>query len=371
MTKTEIDFLIIDFLNGVLTPDKEEQLKKWINASQSNASYFTKTVGYWELSPSLKKSKKFNVDKGWKKLTNKINPKISFQKIVREYSKIAAIFLIAFMASFYSYQFILEDNQQSETAMIVNEVPLGSKSLVTLPDGTNVWINAGSKLIYSAGFNQSNRRLTLFGEAFFDVVTDKSKPFFVETHGLEVKATGTQFNVRAYQDEDFIETTLVEGKISVNRLKANKNDEVVLAPRQKLTVYKHSKKYSLEEAYNINKHKKAEGKNTHHQLAIKKVEIVSNIDTKIYTSWKDEEWIIKKEKLGSLAEKLERRYDAKFKFIDEFIKEYSYSGTLKDETLEQVLHVISQTSPIMYKLDKKDVTIWHKPKNEKTKIIKK
>lgn len=362
MTKTEIDLLILDYMNGVLSLEKEKKLTEWIASSPQNTSHFTKTVAYWELTTTLKTSKKYNPEKAWKKLIYRINPKVRYMKAIRNYGKIAVIFLFAFISSFYFYQFIVFDRQEIKAAMIINEVPLGSRSQVTLPDGSKVWINAGSKLTYHTDFDRENRELKLEGEAYFDVTTNKCRPFLVEAHGLKVKATGTRFNVRAYHDEDFIETTLVEGKVSINRFEKDKSDEVILAPNQKLTVYKAISETTRQQGEKLSNYHKDEKINPS-PLAIKKVELVSNIETRIYTSWKDEEWIIKKEELGSLAEKLERRYDAKLIFIDEFIKKYSYSGTLRDETLEQVLHVISQTSPIQYKLDKKNVTIWHKPKS--------
>jgi hypothetical protein len=101
-------------------------------------------------------------------------------------------------------------------------------------------------------------------------------------------------------------------------------------------------------------------------LGIKKVKLESNVSTVVITSWKDKEWIIYKEKFGTLAKKLEKRYDVQISFIDDFIEEFSYTGTLQDENLKEVLDVMSLTSPINYKLEDKNVTIWYNPSfNEK------
>jgi ferric-dicitrate binding protein FerR (iron transport regulator) len=365
IVKDDIDILILDHFNGTLTSEGEVELKKWIGSSDENKAYFVRTIAYLETTAFMRNHQWYPSDKAWQKLKKKINPALSRRKFIFEFSKIAAVFILAFLLG---YLFLYLRNEQAENKeahrFVITEVPYGSKSVISLPDGSRVWINAGSKITYSIDFNKKDRNVALEGEAYFDIVTDRKRPFFVESSGIKVKATGTQFNVRAYLDEEFIETTLVEGEISVMKAVVDNEKEIVLHPNQKLTIYKD--KVSLSTKPSKEKQSSQHGPRTEKKLQVKKIELESNVSTEVYTSWKDKEWVIYKEKLGTLARKLERRYNVQIFFNDDFVEDFSYTGTLQDENLKEVLDVMSLTSPICYKLEDKTVRICYNPSfNEK------
>ncbi|WP_423130085.1 FecR family protein [Gaoshiqia sp. Z1-71] len=349
----DIDLLIIDYVHGDLPKDQEDELKSWVESSAENEAYFAKTIALLELSGSLIHHKKFNTEKDWNKLMRKIDPRRRIRLLLHKSARIAALFIFAFLLGYLTVQLKSKEKQNLTAGYIVTEVPYGNKSVVTLLDGSRVWINAGSKIRYPIDFNEKTRMVALEGEAFFDVVTDEKKPFYVEAFGLKVKATGTQFNVRAYKDEEFIETTLIEGIISVNHAEKTHKKDLVLQPNQKLTVYKDPIKPDKHEE------KSREPAFSSMPLKIKSVELSSDIKTDIYTSWKDKEWIIYKEKFSVLAKKLERRYDVRIHIDDLALYDFAYSGTLKDENLKEVFEVLSFTSPIEYKLDNKNVYVWY------------
>lgn len=366
IVKEDIDILILDHFHGALTGEGEVELKKWIGSSDENKAYFVRTIACLETTAFMGNHRRYPSGKAWQKLKKKISLPLSRRKFFFEFRKIAAVFMLAFLLGYLFLYLRNEQVNNKETCnLVITEVPYGSKSVVSLPDGSRVWINAGSKMIYSTDFNRADRNVTLEGEAFFDIVTDKKKPFFVVSSGIKVKATGTQFNVRAYPDEEFIETTLVEGEISVLKAAVNDEKEFVLHPNQKLTIYKD--KYSLPtESVKGKKSSQTDESLKEKFLQIKKIELESNVSTEVYTSWKDKEWVIYKEKLGTLARKLERRYNVQIFFNDDFVENFSYTGTLQDENLKEVLDVMSLTSPICYKLENKTVRICYNPSfNEK------
>jgi len=355
MIGEETDRLILSHFDGTLTKDQDQELKRWVESSEENMSCFARTIAYLEVSASLGNHHKYQSDKAWRKLSRRMKLPSARRRLAFEFSRIAAVFVLAFFLG-YLFLYLRKENHDPQCNYVVTEVPYGSKSVVSLPDGSRVWINAGSKIIYAVNFNADTRVVSLEGEAYFDLVTDRKKPFFVETSGIKVKATGTQFNVRAYHDEEFIETTLVEGKVSVTRAEAGNGKEFVLQPNQKLTIYKNE----ITPATREPKPSKQPGLKQE-PLQIKKIDLESNVRTEVYTSWKDKEWIIYKEKFGALAKKLERRYDVQIFFRDDFVADFSYTGTLQDENLREVLDVMSLTSPIKYKLEDKNVTIWYNP----------
>ncbi len=238
-------------------------------------------------------------------------------------------------------------------------VPYGSRSSVVLPDGSKIWLNAGSKLIYNRQFGIRERKVFLEGEAYF-TIEKKKHPFVVHTSHLDIHVLGTAFNVKSYPEEDNIETTLVKGNI---RIETKKSDSpVYLKPKQKLTFYKANAFTEISSFEKKSKSSKTGNKNLTSSPDRKSsgdIDIKINVNTEEFTSWKDGKLIFNNEPLESLAKKLERKYNIIFIFKDEELKKYSYSGTLLDFPLEQVLKALELTSPINYTIHEKKVTLYY------------
>jgi len=117
-------------------------------------------------------------------------------------------------------------------------VPYGKRSYLLLSDGTQVWINSGSRLVYAPQFTGDTREVFLEGEAYFEVAKDASKPFYVRTDAFTINVLGTKFNVKAYKDDMEYTTVLVEGKVSMRVQDQFFSKDVILAPNQKLTLMK-------------------------------------------------------------------------------------------------------------------------------------
>jgi len=96
-------------------------------------------------------------------------------------------------------------------------IPYGNQSRIVLSDGTIVWLNAGSRLIYPTLFKNKTREVLLFGEAFFEVAKNPEKPFIVKLSGIDIKVLGTQFNVSSYEEDEVIQTVLKEGSVDIRR----------------------------------------------------------------------------------------------------------------------------------------------------------
>ena len=130
-------------------------------------------------------------------------------------------------------------------------VPYGKRSSILLSDGTKVWLNSGSRLVYSPAFKGKTREVYLEGEACFDVAKDAGKPFYVKTDAYNIKVFGTKFNVMAYKEENQFNTILVEGKVSLNVNGQLFSKEVFLAPNQKASFSQENKKFQISEVDNI------------------------------------------------------------------------------------------------------------------------
>jgi ferric-dicitrate binding protein FerR (iron transport regulator) len=125
----------------------------------------------------------------------------------------------------------LKNADQITTNQLI--IPFGNRSRLTLSDGSVVWLNAGSRLIYPSRFSGSSREVILFGEAFFEVSRDEKSPFIVKTSALEVTVLGTKFNISAYPEDNVIQTVLKEGSVSIRRNGSGLfEQDLVLTPNQ-------------------------------------------------------------------------------------------------------------------------------------------
>jgi ferric-dicitrate binding protein FerR (iron transport regulator) len=334
--------------------------------TSDNKRFFERTREIWLSSKAIANPKGFDHRKGYQRFISSVNKtavengELSVKTMVFSLPRVAAIFAFAFGLGVLVHYFTKELTSGSE--VIVQQeitVPLGSKSKVKLPDGTIVILNAGSKLTYKTNFGKTNREVWLEGEGYFSVAKDKKRTFIVKTGYLDIKALGTEFNVKAYPNEKRIQTTLVEGSVKIEKTyrassaETNENS-VILKPKQRYTYVIDSKKDVFTKANDVVVKK---GKKDQKTGAIEpKIGILyNNIDPIPDISWKEGRWVIAQEQLGELATKLERRYDIKINFADENLRLFRFTGTLQDESIEQVLKVISLSAPIVFEIQGKEV----------------
>lgn len=267
--------------------------------------------------------------------------------------KIAAVMIPVFLSgTIMSYIFLNNKPVHEVISFTEIKAPYGARSEVLLPDGSSVWLNAGSKIRYMNVFNKENRDIYLEGEGYFKVAKNKALPFNVKAGDLDIVALGTEFNVKSYADEGTIETTLVEGKISIRQnIRKAIQDPVYLEPDQKAVYFKANNELSVKDLKAIKVNPE-----------IKKIEtgiiyVDEEIDPVPVIAWKENRLILKGEELSSLLVKLERKYDVQFIFETDDLKQFRFSGTLENETLTQVLDVIKLSAPIEYELKGKSVRI--------------
>ena len=232
-----------------------------------------------------------------------------------------------------------------------------------MPDSTKVWLNAGSSLQYSNEFGIRNREVHLSGEAFFDVSQNPSILFSVITSELTIKSYGTAFNVKSYPEEGTIETNLIEGSIGITRssFETKKKDEVLLEPNQRAVYYRKTLTIKTMQAEEDSEDSSVPS-NPEPDKQKTTYLISKGIDTKEYTSWKDGTIFISSETLAELAVKLERKYNVEIHFESEALKSLKFTGSLENETVEQVIHAIGIAAHIDYEIEDRD--IWFKEQSK-------
>ncbi|MGD9930721.1 MAG: FecR family protein [Mangrovibacterium sp.] len=216
---------------------------------------------------------------------------------------------------------ILQNQAAGREVMNKVIIPYGKKSMIQLSDGTLVWLNAGSQLIYPSTFQRKKREVVLIGEAYFDVAKNPNKPFIVRTADMHVKVLGTRFDVSAYPEDPVVETILEEGSVAlevVSKKFAHSGEEVILKPNQKISL------------------NKEDG-----------VANIKTVDVSMYTSWKDGILKTDREDLVRVIKKVERYYNIQIEMKDPLAGGYLISGKLDLKgSPEEVLNIIKLTVPI-------------------------
>jgi transmembrane sensor len=365
VTSENIIDLTVKYFDSTLSEEEAGILKAAFAEDPENRKLFDELMDTWYASVKARKTEEYNVKTAWQRIKNRVIDPENISE--RQHSVLgstrlwqiaaaAAVFLIFVTGGMFLFKGMMKD--QSGAGITEYFVPLGSRSKITLPDGSSVWLNAGSKLTFDGYFSRKNRRVFLEGEGYFDVVKTKI-PFYVNVTGATVKVLGTAFNVKAYPEERIIETTVTRGTVQVFESQENTTDatRIVLYANQKVSIIKNAAEPPDQTLTAAPQNPTVQQARAINPAAINSYRVDRNVVPEIYTSWKDQRWIIEREELQSLAVKLERRYNVAFNFRDESLKHYVFSGILKDETLEQVLEAIKLTAPIQYQIDKKQVIL--------------
>ena len=323
---------------GDISQEEEGALKEWINSSTTNKQVYFQIKELWYHKQD--QTNNSQAIAAYDKLINRIKfaegnkaqtrvQQISFR--VNQFVKYAAIIFLIFSFGFLSYYYVTEESAKNELCTI--SVPRGNKSEILLPDGSKIWLNNNSKLIYPKKFNNSERKVELIGEGYFEIQRNTKVPFIVKTSDINIKVVGTKFNVSAYPNDKFIETTLISGKVTV-QAKDNPELQKTLSPGQSLTFDKISNNSSI------------------HQ-----------VDTKFYTYWMKGEFIFKDEKFETLAKRIERIYNVEIVFEDPSLKEKTYTGDFKvDDNIYTILEIFKRSTaePIEFLTDRNKITIRRK-----------
>jgi len=360
---SHIENLIHTYLSGTITQEDKDELFRWLIKAPDNVKYFNQISDIWLSSSVFQDIHNFDAEEAFNRVKIKINYAntqafLPINKGIRlTWLKVAAILIPIIFISGLVSKFVFTSKVSSTENPFSFEVPYGSKATVQLPDGSKVELNAGSKLVCKEGFGKTHRMLNLVGEGYFKVAKNRNLPFVVHAGNLDVKALGTEFNVKAYPEDKNIVAILIHGSIQVNKTLINGKEEesVLLMPKERLVYDKKSDRIEI----NVPTEKEKQiVKNQPHTILDTSVLVSkTNIDPAIYTTWKEESWTIYGLTLSELAVELERKYDVKILFRSEELKQIKFTGTLPDISLEQVLSAIRLISPIEFQIKGKHVEL--------------
>ena len=330
-----IDELIANYLTESLDKNALDELKTWIAASAENQQYFIRQREIWFSAVSREAASVYDKDKAFENFRDRVESQKEIQSTSRRgfslsalwrYAAVVAIIIAVGCISYWQG----EVNVKDTFADISVEAPLGSKTKLYLPDGTLVWLNAGSRMTYSQGFGVDNRKVELEGEGYFEVKRNEKIPFFVKTKDLQLQVLGTKFNFRDYPEDHEVVVSLLEGKVGLNNL-LREEKEAVLSPDERAVL------------------NKANG-----LLTVESV-IASNA-----SQWTDGYLFFDEELLPDIAKELERSYNVKIHIANDSLKTFRFYGNFvrREQNIQEVLEALASTEKMQYKIEERNITIY-------------
>lgn len=335
----DIDKLIVDFLANEISSEDKEALHLWLQSSSENQDYFLKLREVWFSVNTANPNLKFDKAKAYQTF---IKRKETYQlqnakpkKQVHIYlRRVAVAAVVASCFGIIGYYLGFTTYQDIDRPLVEVEAPLGSRSKIHLPDGSLVWLNAGSYISYNQNFGVKDRSITLKGEGYFEVVNKDNKPFYVNGQNVHIQVLGTKFNVRNHLDEKEIRVTLVDGRVAVNSDSPNAQ-RYNLMPNQQFIFDRE-------------------------QGTAKIVAVTASNSCE----WTNGYLFFDEERLTDIARELERSYNVKIIIADESLMSYRFYGnfTRLEQTIQEVLEVLASTDKLRYEIDGKTITLKQKLK---------
>lgn len=317
--------LLHEFALNKLNDDSEiKEVLDWIKASDENKKEFIRLKNLWAVADF----RNYDViNENQQIISSSTAPKrINLLSIL----KVAAVFILVFFAGGASFWTLKSfKNKTSEALYVIAIAPEGSVAKTILPDSTEIYLNSGSEIKYDANDFLNNREVFMEGEAWFSVRSNKEKTFVVHTPFYKVNVLGTKFNIKTYSDDQNVVTTLEEGSVlitSLNKFKLDRN--IVLKPGEQLVFNKNSKQ-------------------------LKKL----TVDPSLYSAWRENKLIFINMSFENLLKLLERKYGVDIEVVDSSLLDENYTGTIKNETILEVMDLIQLTHPVTYSIEGQKIVI--------------
>ncbi len=302
------------FFDGQATLQEEKQIKEWLDSSEENKNVLLRARELFDASILYGNEDTHSFDKQpvqYKK-----------RKIWIEFSRIGVAVIVIILSGLW----YLNLTEKEEWGMQTISVPAGQHINITLPDGSSVWLNAGTNIQYPISFGKKERLVKLDGEAYFDVAKNENCPFIVETPKSKLEVLGTTFNVISYSNSNSYEVALIEGSVKVNI----KNETLTLAPQHKINIEDEKIKVTLIDDYNLYR-------------------------------WKEGLICFNKESFDEIIQKLSKSYNVQLIIQNTKIKNILYTGKFRlTDGIDYALRVLQKEIKFKYDRDDENHVIYIK-----------
>lgn len=306
--------ILYKFFEGKASPKEQRLIGQWLDESEKHKEVLVRERMVFDaMIVSGEITDRQSVQ------SRKKRTRVVFMELLR----VAAVILVMFLVGGYIY---VRKMEEIRLANNIVTVPVGQRVNLQLPDGTSVWLNASSEIIYPAYFSGSTREIHLNGEAYFEVEHNASKPFIVHTETFDIKVLGTKFNVEAYKGMEGFTTALMEGSVEVTDRK-NKDKSVRLYPAQK--------------------------------VAFRNGELCkSPIDNYDVYRWREGLICFKETRFADLMRQLEKNYGVRILINNEAVKEKVFCGKFRTtDGIDNALRLLQKEGHYTFEWDENKTTV--------------
>jgi len=320
--------LVVRNLDGISDDEENTGLKAWIDESDENKKCYEQLVNIWQTKDSGHFDE-IDSNRALESVLFKISGRPVLRRIWTLWGKAAAVIIFPVLIISALWLSGQKKKMISLSAPVYNEIfaTFGTRTSLKLADGSQVWLNSGSSLRYPDKFIGETREVFLKGEAYFEVTTNHDMPFIVRSANLDVRATGTKFNVLDYSNDIKSEVTLISGKVFVSECDTNGTTKLLseLDPEQHMVFNERTKSFSI-----------------------------NNEETYKYYSWKDGKLIFRNEPLSEVIKKIGQAFNVDIELRGADLQDYRYRATFEDESLSEILKLLEISSPIKYREIKRE-----------------
>ncbi|WP_443946693.1 FecR family protein [Pedobacter sp. AW1-32] len=325
--------LIENYFNKNITFDELSTLMLWVEESEINLQHFRETLQALELAESYL-PKNFNPEKNWNKILKHVKAEEKVEELVGTYKTktnwlgyAAAILLVLGSAVLF-----LKFGRQTEADKVVYQEiynPKGQKRLVTMPDGSNIYLNGDTKIRYAQNFNSGKRIIYLTGEAFFDVQHRAKQPFIVYTDSISTTVLGTSFNIKSYSKARSTIITVQTGRVGVLINNGKKHSgPYFLLPNEQLTV-------------------------RNNNLVEK-----DSVDASAVSGWREYKLAFYDTPIEDIIESISREYDIDIQFKDEKIAKTKLTVKFDKQPVQDIMSVIAKLTGKRYAIYENKIVIY-------------
>lgn len=313
----QIEEQIYHYLSGKATPEEAAALTDWVRAHPDNLRRYRQLRNIWQVAHPAFNPSEIRMEEARASVMKQIATVPWYRTALLYWQRAAAVLLLPLLM--LTAWLMLDNGKEEEEVVSYQQIfaPYGTHSKVNLPDGSVAWLNAGSTLEFPTVFRKGERLVRLVGEGYFEVESDTGNPFVVRTNVMDVKATGTAFNVEAYEKDSVTAVTMVKGMIAVAIGNAQ---PFAVVPGERML-------------YNLN----TSGCR------------ISKTEPYKWCAWKDGLMVFRDDPLGEVFKRIGQTFNVDIVIRDADIARHLYRATFEDESLDEILRLLKLTAPIQFK----------------------
>lgn len=352
--------LIVKYITRQASDEEIAMAKYLISSEEEHESFYIQCYEAWQQA-LLCSPRKINEEAAYNAfLANAIQEEPVHKAVpvyrLWKWQAAAAVLLISAIAALFYLQAPFNNNlafgEESLKSLALTEisVPKGTTRQITLPDGTQIRINAGSYLRFDESFGNTSRTVYLDGEAYFDIA-ENTLPFIVKTNYYTIRDIGTIFNVKAYSADFALETAVIEGEISVEGKlfgNSNKAETVSIKKRQALKL-----NYAPQDAALLQESRSEQ------DIDVIKVQKMVTPQLEEYTGWTEDLLVFEGKTFQEISKIMERKYDVEIVMTDLKLSNYQYTGSFRNvDNVEKALQILKETTDIQYTKNGRVINIY-------------